>query len=131
MATTTLEVEHELETVPDNTHDPPSGLETAAGPREGQEVAIAYPGGTKLALLTVGIVLSIFLVAVDSTVLATATPAITDEFGSIANIAWYATSYGITNTSFKLVWGKAYQIFHLKPTILASIAVFELGNVSP
>jgi MFS family permease len=73
--------------------------------------------------------LSIFLAALDSTIISTAIPSITTEFGSISNIAWYGSSYIITNAAFQPSWGKAYQYFSLKTTYLMSILVFEIGNV--
>jgi predicted MFS family arabinose efflux permease len=88
-----------------------------------------HPKGIRLVLLTVGLMLSILLAALDISIIATAIPAITTEFGSIANIAWYGTAYSITNGSFKLVWGKAYQYFPLKRVFMLSVAIFELGNI--
>jgi MFS family permease len=88
-----------------------------------------YPRGIRLVLITVGLVLSIFLAALDSTIIATAIPSITTEFGSISNIAWYGSSYSITNTAFQSAWGKAYQYSNLKAVFLCAIAVFEIGNV--
>jgi MFS family permease len=82
-----------------------------------------------LVLVTVGLILSIFLAALDSTIIATAIPSITTQFGSISNIAWYGSSYSITNTAFQSAWGKAYQYFNLKATFMCAIAVFEIGNV--
>ncbi|PSN73965.1 midasin [Corynespora cassiicola Philippines] len=92
-------------------------------------VPITYPKNIRLALITIGLILSIFLAALDSTILATAIPSITSQFGSISNIAWYGSSYVITNTAFQSAWGKAYNYFSIKRTFLAAIAVFELGNV--
>lgn len=90
---------------------------------------LEYPGGIKFVLITIGLVLSIFLSALDSTIIATAIPKITDEFGSISNIAWYGSAYMITNTAFQSSWGKAYTYFPLKFTFLIAIAVFEAGNI--
>ncbi|RMZ69565.1 major facilitator superfamily transporter [Pyrenophora seminiperda CCB06] len=88
-----------------------------------------YPRGIRLVLITIGLVLSVFLAALDSTIIATAIPSITTQFGGISNIAWYGTSYSLTNTAFQAVWGKAYQYFNLKVTFLCAIAAFEVGNV--
>jgi MFS family permease len=90
---------------------------------------IQYPRGIRLVLVTIGLVLSIFLAALDSTIIATAIPSITTQFGSISDIAWYGSSYSITNCAFQSAWGKAYQYFNLKVTFMCAIAVFEVGNV--
>jgi MFS family permease len=106
----------------------PSHQESTHTPSTNNEEP-TYPSGAKFAVLTLGLVLSIFLSALDTTILATAIPSITDQFGSISNIAWYGTAYSLTNTAFQSAWGKAYGLFPLKPTLLAAIAVFEAGNV--
>ena len=88
-----------------------------------------YPSNWKLAMITIGLSLSIFLAALDSTIVAQAIPSLTDQYGSISNIAWYGTAYSVSNTAFNSPWGKAYKYFPLKPTYLIAIAIFELGNV--
>ncbi|KAI4633809.1 uncharacterized protein J4E87_000975 [Alternaria ethzedia] len=98
-------------------------------PPEDATPRVQYPRGIRLALITVGLALSIFLAALDSTIIATAIPSITTQFRSISSLAWYGSSYAITNTAFQSAWGKAYQYFSLKATFMSAIAVFEIGNV--
>jgi len=88
-----------------------------------------YPQGTRLIIITFGLILSLFVAALDQTIISTAIPSITTEFGSISNIAWYASAYNISTTAFRSTWGKAFKYFSLKLTFLLSLAVFELGNV--
>ncbi|KAF2732253.1 MFS gliotoxin efflux transporter glia [Polyplosphaeria fusca] len=87
------------------------------------------PHGIRLAIITIGLILSIFLAALDQSIVATAIPSITDQFGSIGNIAWYGSAYTISNSALQSCWGKAYRYFDLKTTFLVTIAVFEAGNV--
>ena len=47
-----------------------------------------YPQGLKLALILTSIYLSVFLVALDRTILATALPTITNKFHSFGDIGW-------------------------------------------
>ena len=47
-----------------------------------------YPKGIKLMMLLLSIYLSVFLVALDRTIIATALPQITDHFKSFADIGW-------------------------------------------
>ncbi|KAH7091452.1 major facilitator superfamily domain-containing protein [Paraphoma chrysanthemicola] len=88
-----------------------------------------YPRGVRLVLITAGLMLSIFLSALDSTIISTAIPSITTELGSVSNIAWYGSAYIITNAAFQPCWGKAYHYFPLIKTFLLSILVFEIGNI--
>jgi hypothetical protein len=52
---------------------------------------IDYPVGVKLFLLALALCLSIFLVALDSTIIATAIPQITDQFHSLNDVGWYGS----------------------------------------
>ncbi len=88
-----------------------------------------YPHGIRLVFITIGLILSTFIAALDSTIIATAIPRITTQLGGISNIAWYGSALAITNAAFQSPWGKAYQYFPLKITFLLAIAVFETGNV--
>lgn len=88
-----------------------------------------YPRGIRLLMITTGLILSIFITALDTTIVSTAIPAITSEFGSIANIAWYGSAYIIMQAAWQPVWGRAYRYFPLKTTFMLSIFVFEVGNV--
>ncbi|KAF2634775.1 MFS gliotoxin efflux transporter glia [Massarina eburnea CBS 473.64] len=92
-------------------------------------VLMVPENGFRLVLLTIGLITSCFLSALDSTIVTTAIPAITTQFGTISHIAWYGSAYGCTQTAFQSAWGKAYKYFHLKPTFLLAIAIFEAGNV--
>jgi MFS family permease len=85
--------------------------------------------GAKLFSVLLAIILSVFLASLDSTIVATAIPRITEEFGSLDQIGWYGASFYITLSSFQVVWGKGYKYFPLKSTFLLANAVFELGNL--
>ncbi|KAJ8128598.1 hypothetical protein O1611_g5035 [Lasiodiplodia mahajangana] len=65
----------------------------------------------------------------DSNILATAVPAMTREFGSIADIGWYAAVYRLAAGSFQFPFGKIYSMFPTKPILLADLAVFAAGSL--
>ena len=88
-----------------------------------------YPHAFKLTFIVVALVLSMFLVALDMTIVATAIPRITDEFHSLDQVGWYGSAFFLTLGAFQSTWGKAYKYFHLKPTFLVSIGIFELGSL--
>lgn len=67
--------------------------ETIATEKEAQakldaEEDMQYPQGLKLAVILAALCLSVFLVALDQTIIATAIPKITDHFNSIKDIGW-------------------------------------------
>jgi MFS family permease len=72
--------------------------------------------------------LALFLVALDRTILATAVPRITDEFKSLGDIGWYASSYMLTTSCAQLIFGRIYKHYDMKWTFLISIIFFEIGS---
>jgi hypothetical protein len=49
----------------------------------------AYPTGLKLIIIISALLLAVFLVGLDQTIVATAIPKITDRFHSVGDIGWY------------------------------------------
>ena len=88
-----------------------------------------YPSGMKLALIILALALSIFLMALDLTIIATAIPKITSEFHGLKDVSWYSAAFFMTIGGFQSAWGKAYKYFNLKITFLVSIFIFELGSL--
>jgi MFS transporter, DHA2 family, glioxin efflux transporter len=85
--------------------------------------------GIKFILLTLSIIFSIFLSALDSTISSTAIPSITAEFGNLNDVVWYSSAYSLTNFAFLSSWGKAYKYFPLKTSFLLAGVIFEIGNI--
>ncbi|EPS40160.1 hypothetical protein H072_6032 [Dactylellina haptotyla CBS 200.50] len=93
------------------------------------ENEIVYPTGPKVILIILGLMLAVFLVALDQTIIATAIPKITDRFKSIADIGWYGSAYFLTSTALQPTFGRIYKIFSIKGTFLTAIGLFELGSL--
>ena len=90
---------------------------------------IEYPHGVKLAIIVVSLCLSIFLMALDNTIIATAIPKITDYFKALDDVGWYGSAYLLTTCAFQLLFGKLYTFFSIKWVYLGAIFVFEVGSV--
>ncbi|KAI9792094.1 MAG: MFS sugar transporter [Peltula sp. TS41687] len=88
-----------------------------------------YPHGPKLWLISLALALSVFLVALDQTIIATAIPRITDKFQALDDVGWYGSAYLLTTCAFQLMFGKFYTFFSIKWVFLAAICLFELGSV--
>ncbi|KAK2625827.1 hypothetical protein QTJ16_005139 [Diplocarpon rosae] len=88
-----------------------------------------YPDGLRMTFIVVALLLSIFLVALDMTIVATAIPKITDEFKGLDLVGWYGSAFFLTLGAFQSTWGKGYKYFPLKITFLVSIFIFELGSL--
>ncbi|EGD85348.1 hypothetical protein H112_06250 [Trichophyton rubrum D6] len=84
--------------------------------------------GLKLAVIVTGLCLSVLLVALDNTIIATAIPKITDQFHALEDIGWYGSSYLLTICAFQLIFGKIYTFFPVKWVFLIAITIFEIGS---
>lgn len=76
-------------------------------------------------LLIFSLFLGVFVMALDQTIIGTAVPAITSEFNSLDDIAWYGSGYLLTITAFQPTFGKLYQFFRAKTVFMACVVVFE------
>ncbi|KAF7563402.1 hypothetical protein G7046_g741 [Stylonectria norvegica] len=88
-----------------------------------------YPKGLPLFFIILALIMGIFLASLDMTIVATAIPKITDEFGGLDRVSWYGSAFFMTNGGFQSSWGKAYKYFSIKTTFIMSVLVFELGSL--
>lgn len=102
--------------------------EAAEAVAERDEDNLEYPTGMKLAVISLALCLAVFLMALDNTIIATAIPKITDQFKSLDDIGWYASSYLLTTCALQLFFGKLYTFYSIKWVFLTSIAIFEVGS---
>ena len=93
------------------------------------EAASDLPSQRVLLVTMVALSLGMFTANLDSTILATATPQITDDFHSIDQIGWYGSSAFLTFAAFQSTWGKVYKYFPLKGSYLISLLIFEVGSL--
>ncbi len=97
------------------------------GPGEDDESK--YPKPVQLYLLTFGLAMSTFVIALDNTIIATAIPRITTVFNSLDDVGWYGSAYLLTTTSLQPSFGKVYTYFNIKWTYIIAIVIFEGGSV--
>lgn len=126
------EIEKEIEKGAIDQIQPASPSEVDEGNKETPEGPIEdaqkYPTGLALVAITAALLLSVFLVALDRTIIATAIPRITDEFDSLGDVGWYASGYLFTFASFQLLFGRIYTFYNPKWVMLAAILIFEVGS---
>ena len=87
-----------------------------------------YPSGISLAFLIASLLLALFLVALDGTIIATAIPSITDDFNSRSDVGWYGSAYLLTNCSFQLIFGRIYTFYSPKWVFFSAIGIFKVGS---
>ncbi|MFN2521734.1 MAG: MDR family MFS transporter [Mycobacteriales bacterium] len=69
------------------------------------------------------------LVALDSTIIATAVPSIVDDLGGFSQFPWLFSIYLLTQAVTVPLYGKFADIVGRKPVMFLGIAVFLLGSV--
>ncbi|KAI0100350.1 major facilitator superfamily domain-containing protein [Nemania sp. FL0031] len=87
------------------------------------------PKSFKFWSVMISIFLALFLVALDRTIIGTATPQITEEFHSLGDIGWYGSAYQLTTAASQLLFGRVYKFYEIKTTFLITVALFEIGSV--
>ena len=88
-----------------------------------------YATGLRLFLIMFTISMSGLLTALEIGVIATAIPAITDEFHTLDDVGWYGSATFLVTAATSAMWGKIYKYLNVKYAYLASIAVFLIGSI--
>ena len=87
-----------------------------------------YPTGLRFGLIILALSAVTVLVNLDMNIVATATPAITDHFHTVADVGWYAAAFRLTLCAFQFIFGKTYSLFPIKPIFLTANIVFLVGS---
>lgn len=120
-----------------NVADAPSRpVQTLAGaaPRsEGAAAAAAdefIPLPRRQVVLTMaGVMLGMFLAALDQTVVSTALPRIVADLGGLDRFTWIATAYLVASTTAVPIVGRLTDIYGRKYFYIAGLVVFLVGSV--
>jgi MFS family permease len=70
-----------------------------------------------------------FLALLDTSIISTAIPSITDDFKSLPDIGWYGSAYQLSSAALQPLTGKIYTKLSLKWSFLAFLCLFELGSL--
>jgi EmrB/QacA subfamily drug resistance transporter len=79
--------------------------------------------------ILVGIMLAMFLSALEQTIVAPALPAIGKSLADFDNLSWIVTSYLLAATATTPLFGKLSDIHGRRAVILLAIGVFVVGSV--
>jgi EmrB/QacA subfamily drug resistance transporter len=119
--------------------EPAPSEKDAAKPDPGRPVAPRaeeyQPGAPPLdhaAIRTMiaGIMLALFLSALEQTIVAPALPAIGRSLGHIADLPWVVTAYLLAATATTPLFGKLSDIHGRRTILLLSIGIFVVGSVA-
>ncbi|GAA4490755.1 hypothetical protein GCM10023094_54630 [Rhodococcus olei] len=76
-----------------------------------------------------GLMLGMFLAALDQTIVSTAIRTIADDLNGYSLQAWVTTAYLITATLATPLYGKLSDMYGRKPFFMAAIIIFVLGSL--
>src|SRR5436190_2560530 len=79
--------------------------------------------------IVVGVLLGLFLAALDQTVVGTALPRIVTDLHGNDIYTWAFTSYLLTATISGPIYGKLSDLFGRRPILLFAVAVFLIGSL--
>jgi len=78
--------------------------------------------------ILVGIMLSVFLAAMESTVVATAMPTVVRSLGGIQIYSWVFSGFLLTQTVTMPLWGRFSDLYGRRPVFLIGLATFLGGS---
>ncbi|KAJ2797465.1 hypothetical protein H4R20_005170 [Coemansia guatemalensis] len=85
--------------------------------------------GKKMLGVMVALALSMFLAALDNTIVSTMLPKISEEFEALNLMTWIITSYVIASTALQPIYGKLCQIYGHQYVLLAAHVFFLVGSI--
>lgn len=80
--------------------------------------------------VVIGLMLTLFLGALDQTIVATALPTMGRAFNDVENLSWVVTAYLLTATASTPLYGKLSDIYGRRAIMLAGIVIFVAGSVA-
>jgi EmrB/QacA subfamily drug resistance transporter len=94
-------------------------------------LAADYPplAHAEIRTIVLGILLAMFLGALDQTIIATALPTIGRELADVENLSWVVTAYLLTATASTPLYGKLSDIHGRRAMLLVAISIFVGASV--
>jgi len=105
------------------------GSAAEAPPGDHHQVPAPVDQATVRAII-VGIMLAMFLSALEQTIVAPALPSIGRSLSDVENLSWVVTAYLLSTTLATALFGKLSDIYGRRALMLISVSVFVLGSVA-
>src|SRR3989442_12934961 len=91
-------------------------------------MAVAVTGDARKRRALYGVMLSVFLAAMESTVVATAMPTVVASLGGVHIYSWVFSGFLLTSTVTMPLWGRVSDLFGRRPVYLGGLGIFLLGS---
>jgi len=83
----------------------------------------------RILLVVIGIMLSLFLASMESTVVATAMPTIVGQLGGLEHYSWVFAAFMLTSTTTVPLYGKLSDLYGRRKIYVIAMALFLVGSV--
>jgi EmrB/QacA subfamily drug resistance transporter len=103
-------------------------VDTCAPPAPSRSTPAALPRRQVLIVFS-GIMLGLFLAAIDQTIVATALPTIVGDLGGLDHLSWVVTAYLLAETVATPLFGKFGDLYGRKRLFQAAIVIFVAGSL--
>jgi EmrB/QacA subfamily drug resistance transporter len=80
-------------------------------------------------IIMISVMASLFLVALDQTIISTALGKIVEDFNAYSSLTWVVTAYLITTTITTPIAGKFSDLFGRRIMILIGVTIFTVGSL--
>ncbi len=101
----------------------------AASPADQHQLPAPVDKATVRAIVF-GIMLAMFLSALEQTIVAPALPTIGRSLSDVENLSWVVTAYLLSTTLATTLFGKLSDIYGRRALMLVSVSVFVLGSAA-
>jgi EmrB/QacA subfamily drug resistance transporter len=91
--------------------------------------AASLPWTPALVSLMAGLLLSLFVVAMDTTIVGMALPTIGRELGDFSLYPWIFTGYLLTSTTTVPLWGRCADLLGRRRVLLAGLVIFVAASL--
>jgi len=79
--------------------------------------------------ILMSLLMTMFLAALDQTIVATALPTIGRQFGDVSNLSWVITAYLLASTAVAPVFGTLSDIYGRRAMIITALSLFIAGSI--
>jgi EmrB/QacA subfamily drug resistance transporter len=80
-------------------------------------------------VVTAGVMMGMFLAALEATVVGTAMPTVIAALGGLQHYSWVFSAYLLTSTVTVPIWGKLSDLYGRRPLYQIGIAIFLAGSI--
>lgn len=84
---------------------------------------------TKRPIVLIALVLSMFMAAIEGTIIATAMPDIVSDLGGFTLYSWVFSSFLLMQAVTIMVYGKLADLFGRKPVFIIGVVIFLTGSL--